>query len=57
MDYEVFMLSRIKEEYDLGGDNAARGRRGPRPHRPIVTAAAVVMAIVFVSFTTSASSP
>ena len=38
MDYEVFLLSRMKEEFDRTGDNAARrGRRsrrhGPRHHR------------------------
>ena len=58
MDYEVFMLSRIKEEYDrLGGDSAADNTaavaRGLESTGPIVTAAAVVMAIVFVSLATS----
>ncbi|KRE25318.1 hypothetical protein ASG82_17195 [Mycobacterium sp. Soil538] len=58
MDYEVFMLSRIKEEYDrLGGDSAADNNvavaRGLESTGPIVTAAAVVMAIVFVSLATS----
>ena len=36
MDYEVFLLSRIKEEHDNGADNVALGGRGPRadgPHR------------------------
>ena len=27
MDYEVFLLSRIKEEYERTGDNAQRRRR------------------------------
>ncbi|MFG1933890.1 MMPL family transporter [Mycobacterium sp. NPDC048908] len=58
MDYEVFMLSRIKEEYDrLGGDSAADNTaavaRRLESTGPIVTAAAVVMAIVFVSLATS----
>jgi RND superfamily putative drug exporter len=53
MDYEVFLLSRIKEEYDLTGDNhraivVGIGRTGP-----IVTAAAVLLAIVFLSVATS----
>ena len=34
MDYEVFLLSRIREEYARTGDNADRGRRRPRPHGP-----------------------
>ena len=34
MDYEVFLLSRIKEEHDRTGDNMALGRRRPRAHRP-----------------------
>ena len=38
MDYEVFLLSRIREEYDRTGDNATRrrrrpGRDGPGHHR------------------------
>ena len=34
MDYEVFLLSRIKEEYDRTGDNAPGRRRRPRQDRP-----------------------
>ena len=34
MDYEVFLLSRIKEEHDRTGDNDAVGRHRPRAHRP-----------------------
>ena len=34
MDYEVFLLSRIKEEHDRTGDNDDVGRRRPRAHRP-----------------------
>ena len=34
MDYEVFLLSRIREEYDRTGDNARRGRRRPGRDRP-----------------------
>ena len=33
MDYEVFLLSRIREEYDRTGDNADRGGRRPRADR------------------------
>jgi putative drug exporter of the RND superfamily len=53
MDYEVFMLSRIKEEYDKTGDNVASVRRGLQRTGPIVTAAAAVMTIVFIAFATS----
>ena len=34
MDYEVFLLSRMKEEYDRTGDNADGGRRRSGGHRP-----------------------
>ena len=34
MDYEVFLLSRIKEEYDLDRDNEASVARRPRKDRP-----------------------
>ncbi len=54
MDYEVFMLSRIKEEHDLGKDNADAVATGLQRTGPVVTAAAAVMAIVFLAFSTSA---
>jgi RND superfamily putative drug exporter len=50
MDYEVFLLSRIKEEYDRGGDNDAAVLRGIAASGPAVTAAAVCMTIVFLGF-------
>jgi RND superfamily putative drug exporter len=53
MDYEVFMLSRIKEEYDRRGDNAGAIAWGLQRTGPLITAAAALMAIVFVSFSTS----
>jgi putative drug exporter of the RND superfamily len=53
MDYEVFLLSRIKEEHDRGQDNAGAIARGVQRTAPIITAAAGVMAIVFVAFSTS----
>ena len=34
MDYEVFLLSRIKEEHDRTGDNTAVGRHRPGAHGP-----------------------
>ena len=34
MDYEVFLLSRIREEYDRTGDTRQPSCRRPRQHRP-----------------------
>jgi putative drug exporter of the RND superfamily len=50
MDYEVFLLSRIKEEYDRTGDNTASVATGLERTGRIVTAAAVLMAVIFLSF-------
>jgi RND superfamily putative drug exporter len=53
MDYEVFLLSRIKEEHDRTGDNVASVARGLERTGRIVTAAAALLATVFVVFATS----
>ena len=53
MDYEVFLLSRIKEEYDRTGDNTAAVAIGLQRTGRLVTSAAALMAIVFISFATS----
>ncbi len=53
MDYEVFLLARIKEEWDLTGDNDHAVRAGIGRTGPVVTAAAVLLAIVFVAIATS----
>jgi RND superfamily putative drug exporter len=50
MDYEVFLLSRIKEEYDLTGDNDQSVAVGLERTGPIVTAAALLLAVVLVAF-------
>lgn len=50
MDYEVFLLSRIKEEYDASGDNTRSVARGLERTGGIVTAAAVLIALVFLCF-------
>jgi RND superfamily putative drug exporter len=47
MDYEVFLLSRIMEEHHRGADNTEAVARGLDRTGPVVTAAAVLMAIVF----------
>ena len=53
MDYEVFLLSRIKEEHDRTGDNVASVATGLERTGRIVTAAAVLLAVVFTAFATS----
>ena len=53
MDYEVFLLSRIKEEYDLEHDNEEAVAVGLDHTGRIVTAAAVLLAIVFIAIATS----
>jgi RND superfamily putative drug exporter len=53
MDYEVFMLSRIKEEHDAGRDTADAVAFGLQRTGRIVTAAALLIAIVFASFLSS----
>lgn len=52
MDYEVFMLSRIKEEYDRTGDNAGSIAVGLQRSAPLVTAAALVLAFSFAVYAT-----
>ena len=53
MDYEVFMLSRIKEEYDRTGDNTQSIAIGIQRSARIVTAAAVTFSAVMFSVGTS----
>ncbi len=53
MDYEVFLLSRIKEEYDLTGDNEHSVGLGLERTGRIVTAASALLAFVFAAFATS----
>ena len=52
MDYEVFLLSRIKEEHDAGADNETSVATGLQHTGRIVTAAAVLMAVIFLAFAT-----
>jgi RND superfamily putative drug exporter len=52
MDYEVFLLSRIKEEHDNGSDTVRSVAMGLERTGRIVTAAAVLIAVVFVAFST-----
>jgi RND superfamily putative drug exporter len=53
MDYEVFLLSRIKEEHDRTGDNTAAVAMGLERTGRIVTAAAALLAVTFLAFATS----
>lgn len=50
MDYEVFLLSRIKEEYDISGDNEQAVAVGLEKTGRIITTAALIMIVVFGSF-------
>jgi RND superfamily putative drug exporter len=50
MDYEVFLLSRIKEEYDRNHDNATAVADGLAVTARVITAAAAIMVCVFGSF-------
>ena len=50
MDYEVFLLARIKEEWDRTGDNQAAIINGLSATGRLVSNAAVLLSITFLSF-------
>ncbi|MEP6870869.1 MAG: MMPL family transporter, partial [Anaerolineaceae bacterium] len=50
MDYEVFLISRIREEYLQTGDNATAVSHGLAATARVITAAAAIMVAVFGSF-------
>jgi RND superfamily putative drug exporter len=50
MDYEVFLLSRVKEEYDRTGDAVNSVADGLALTARVITAAAAIMVVVFASF-------
>jgi RND superfamily putative drug exporter len=50
MDYEVFLLSRVREEYLVSGDNATAVADGLAATARVITAAAAIMIAVFMSF-------
>jgi putative drug exporter of the RND superfamily len=50
MDYEVFLLSRIKEEHERTGNNAQAVADGLAQTARVITAAAAIMVTVFFSF-------
>jgi RND superfamily putative drug exporter len=50
MDYHVFLLTRIREQYDKTGDNTASVAYGLRTTAGIITGAALIMVAVFGGF-------
>jgi len=50
MDYEVFLLSRVKEEWDRTGDSHGSVADGLAATARVITAAALIMVFVFGSF-------
>ena len=50
MDYEVFLLSRIQEEYLRSGNNSEAVARGLSQTTRVISAAAAIMIGVFLSF-------
>jgi putative drug exporter of the RND superfamily len=50
MDYEIFLLSRVREEYVRTGDNARAVANGLAATARVITAAALIMITIFLSF-------
>ncbi|MEJ5256317.1 MAG: MMPL family transporter [Acidimicrobiales bacterium] len=53
MDYEVFLLSRIREEYGRSGDSHASIVVGLAKTARVITSAALIMMAVFLAFVTN----
>jgi RND superfamily putative drug exporter len=53
MDYEVFLLSRVREEWLIDGDGRDSVVRGLASTARVISAAAAIMVSVFLSFTLS----
>ncbi|GAA0563860.1 MMPL family transporter [Actinomadura livida] len=53
MDYEVFLLSRVREEYDLTGSNTAAVAAGVERTGAVITSAALLFIVVIGAFATS----
>jgi putative drug exporter of the RND superfamily len=53
MDYEVFLLSRVREEYLKLGNTARAVTEGLARTARVITAAAAIMVVVFLSFAAS----
>ncbi|HEX9412969.1 MAG TPA: MMPL family transporter, partial [Ktedonobacterales bacterium] len=54
MDYEVFLLSRIKEQFDATGDNRVAVATGLQRTGRLITSAALLLAVVSGAFAISA---
>ncbi|HEX6659136.1 MAG TPA: MMPL family transporter, partial [Ilumatobacter sp.] len=50
MDYEVFLLSRVREEWHRSGDSRTSVADGLAATAKVITAAAAIMVVVFCSF-------
>jgi RND superfamily putative drug exporter len=57
MDYHVFLLSRIREEYDKSNDNTEAVAYGLRTTAGIITGAALIMVAVFTGFASGRLGP
>jgi RND superfamily putative drug exporter len=57
MDYEVFLLSRIREEWQASGDARGAVAAGLQRTGGIITAAALVLAVVFAGFIVGGFAP
>jgi RND superfamily putative drug exporter len=55
MDYEVFLVSRIREAYAATGDTAESVARGLAATGRVITSAALIMVVVFLGFVTNPS--
>jgi RND superfamily putative drug exporter len=53
MDYEVFLMSRIREQYELTGDNTAAVATGLQRTGGIITSAALLLIVVIGAFSLS----
>ena len=53
MDYEVFLLSRIKEQFDATGNNRAAVASGMQRTGWLISSAALLLAVVLAAFSTS----
>jgi RND superfamily putative drug exporter len=57
MDYHVFLLTRIREEYDRTHDNTEAVAYGLRTTAGIITGAAIIMVVVFTGFASGRLGP
>lgn len=53
MDYEVFMVGRMREEWERTQDNTTAVARGLQHSGRAITSAATIMVVVFLAFTTT----